>query len=313
MAGGDRFDAWVGRQRVARDTLGLERARKLAATLDQDPAGLRAGAPLPLGWHWIFFHEAVPRSALAEDGHERRGDFLPPVPLPRRMWAGGRLDARRPLAIGADVERVSTIRSVELKEGRSGSLAFVTVEHRLSDGDGLALIEEQDIVYVEATPRAEAEPSSPTLSGRAARGNRPAAPGDRSAAPLEPSALRERFTADEVTLFRFSALTFNGHRIHYDRRFATEVEGYPGLVVHGPLLALLLTAAGERWLGAVDRPAAPDERLRFEYRALRPLFCGEPVEVFGRAIAASNGSHGVELEARHVSRGITTRGTLRAG
>ena len=257
MEGGDTFAAWVGRQRVVRDTLHLERARKLAATLDLDPVRLRAGDPLPLGWHWIYFHEAVPRSALAEDGHERRGDFLPPVPLPRRMWAGGRLDAGRPLAIGAEVERVSTIRSVDLKEGRSGSLAFVTVEHRYSDGDGVALVEEQDVVYLESKPKA------------------PDRRGDTEPQSESPAALLERFTADEVTLFRFSALTFNGHRIHYDRSYTTGVEGYPGLIVHGPLQATLLLELLRREL--------PGARVTaFSFRALRPVFDTAPITVCGR-------------------------------
>jgi 3-methylfumaryl-CoA hydratase len=295
MEGGETFAAWVGRQRVVRDTLCLERARKLAATLDLDPVRLRAGDPLPLGWHWIYFHEAVPRSALAEDGHERRGDFLPPVPLPRRMWAGGRLDAGRPLAIGSEVERVSTIRSVDRKEGRSGSLAFVTVEHRYSDGDGVALVEEQNVVYLESKPKGPGRRRDTELSSES------------------PAALLERFTADEVTLFRFSALTFNGHRIHYDLRFATETEGYPDVVVHGPLLAVRLIGAGLRRLEADDGPAASGSRLRFEYRAVRPLFCREPVEVFGRATEDGHGAREVVLEARHPARGVAMRGTLVTG
>jgi 3-methylfumaryl-CoA hydratase len=288
------FSAWVGRQRVSRDTVALDRARGLAATLDRDASSLRVGDALPTGWHWIYFHEPVPRSALAGDGHEARGDFLPPVPLPRRMWAGGRVRAERPLVIGSEVERTSTVRSVEQKEGSSGPLAFVTVEHRLVDDEGVALVEEQNIVYVGLRPAS---------AGRPRTG--PEAPVDEGWRSLG------RFTADEVALFRFSALTFNGHRIHYDWPFATQTEGYPGLVVHGPLLALLLLGAGVDLLGGVGGVPASGTQVDFRYRALQPLFCGEVVELLAEVARAGGGGREVELRNWHAERGAVTSASLR--
>ncbi|MBT8487214.1 MAG: MaoC family dehydratase N-terminal domain-containing protein [Gemmatimonadetes bacterium] len=284
------IDGWVGRERVSDDVLTVDRARKLAATLDTDPAAIVDGAPLPLGWHWTFFHRPTPRSGLAADGHERRGGFLPPVPLPRRMWAGGRIRFLRPLPIGTTIRRVSTVRSVEVKEGRSGRLAFVTVEHRLHDSEVVAVVEEQDIVYLERPPGGWT-PSTPTLPPRTGDG----------ASPLPLGS----FTADEVTLFRFSALTFNGHRIHYDRRFAQEVEGYPDLVVHGPLIALLLLDAGSRWRQEAFGDQSAAWRADFEYRALQPLFCGEPMGLFGAA--RSGAPRRADLWAVHETRGMVMK------
>jgi 3-methylfumaryl-CoA hydratase len=281
------FSDWVGRERLVRDVLTLERARKLAATLDADPAALSEGSALPPGWHWIYFHEAVRRAALAEDGHEKRGDFLPPVPLPRRMWAGGRLRFQRPLRIGDEVSRVSRIVSVKEKEGRTGPLAFVTVEHTLSDATGAALVEEQDIVYL-GRPTGDA-------------GTRPGA-GPR---PDTPADWTSTFEADEVTLFRFSALTFNGHRIHYDRPYATDVEGYAGLVVHGPLLALVMLGTAAGWAG--DGHGVE----RFEYRSLQPLFCRESITFRGRrGPTAREGSRTLDLSGDHAERGVVIRGLL---
>ena len=306
------FQPWIGRERVATDTVGLERARKLAATLDRAPDALSVGDPLPRGWHWIYFHEPLRRSALAADGHERRGDFLPPVPLPRRMWAGGRLHFVADIPIGSEVQRTSTIRSVETKEGRSGRLAFVTVQHRLASPDGDVFVdEEQDIVYLERT----AEPWSPP---------------DPPPKLEPPEGARSRklgtFTADEVALFRFSALTFNGHRIHFDRGFAREAEGYPDLVVHGPLVALLLLDAADRWAGegaedvVAAAAAATHGQVRFEYRGLQPAFCGETVELWGAAPGSGGASEGgddapgsLTLWAEHPARGVVTRAEWRTG
>lgn len=309
---------WIGRERASSDTLTLERARKLAATLDLDPDGLTAGAPLPPGWHWIYFHEPVVRSDLAEDGHERRGSFLPPVPLDRRMWAGGRLRFLRPLRIGERVQRISTIRSVEEKQGRAGPLAFVTVEHRIVGEDGgVALEEEQDLVYLSRTPPGGGSDSG---EGRKNRGEGAKNAGDGAMStgdgsngagdgvPAEPRTWTEPFAADEVTLFRFSALTFNGHRIHYDRRYATELEGYPDVVVHGPLLALSLLGAGARWAGAAQG-VEPLIGWRFGYRARQPVFCREPVRLAGRALSAEEGG-GMELFIRHPDRGTVMDATL---
>lgn len=290
------LDAWIGRTREARDRITLARTRKLAATLDLDAESLVEGGPLPHGWHWIYFHEAVPRSALGEDGHERRGDFLPPVPLDRRMWASGTLRFLRPLRIGEEVTRISTIRSVEEKVGRAGPLVFVTVEHRIHDSGGVALEEEQDLVY---------------LNRRMEDGGRkrPVGPSSTTALQTPDARWRESFTADEVTLFRFSALTFNGHRIHYDRRYAVDVEGYPDIVAHGPLLALLLLGAGVRWASeTTDVTVDAEAPLTFSYRARRPVFCGQTVELRGspsghpdRAVdqtSSTGDANGLELQVR---------------
>lgn len=246
---------WVGREEVATDVLTPFAARGMAAILDRDPAALAEGSPLPEGWHWLYLKPTTRRSRLGPDGHAQRGDFLPPVALPRRMWAGGRLRFLRPLLLGERVERRSRILSVEEKEGRTGPLVLVSVLHSVAGEGGAAVEEEQDLVYREA-PR----PGAP--------------PPRREEAPAE-AAWTERFLPDAVTLFRFSALTFNGHRIHYDHPYATGVEGYPGLVVHGPLLALLLLDAAARRAGR--RPAA------FEYRNVGTLFADAPVALNGGA------------------------------
>jgi 3-methylfumaryl-CoA hydratase len=228
----------------------------LAATLDRpgDPEPV-PGTELPPLAHWLYFLPRAPQSDLAPDGHPRRGDFLPPVTLPHRMWAGGRLDFRRALRVGDEAEQRSTIAGIEAKRGRGGALVFVKVRHEILDGQGIALTEEHDIVY-RGDPPAGAHAASP-----------PPAPADEQFA--------RTIVPDAALLFRFSALTFNAHRIHYDRHHATEVEGYPGLVVHGPLIATLLVDLLRRTL--------PDARLRaFDYRAASPLFDTQPFMVCGR-------------------------------
>ena len=299
MASMPNLVGWIGRERVTEDTVTLGRARELAATLDLDPDTLQAGGALPHGWHWIYLHTPARRSALAEDGHERRGDFLPPVPLNRRMWAGGRLRFRRALPIGATVRRVSTIRSVEQKEGRSGPLVFVTVEHTLRDHVGVALEEEQDLVYLNRRPDASA--------------TRPPAARGGGAEDARAPEWTEPYTLDEVTLFRFSALTFNGHRIHYDRRYAVEVERYPDLVVHGPLLALLLLGAGQRWAEAHASGQVEGEAVAFDYRALQPAFCNESIDLCGAASRGSPSGQSIDLWAAHAARGPVMRAELTFG
>jgi 3-methylfumaryl-CoA hydratase len=253
----DELQAWVGRQEHARDVVTPTPCAALAATLDLDRVRLERGAPLPPLWHWLYFLPIVRRGEIGPDGHPKRGGFLPPVALPRRMWAGGQLEFRRPLCIGDAIERVSTIDSVTEKSGRSGPLVFVKVRHEIRrEGEReVALTEFHDVVYRDAP-----------------------APGDVPP-PQAVSAQAEwtkEWTPDDVLLFRYSALTFNGHRIHYDRRYATEVEGYPGLVVHGPLIATLLLD--------LVREHRPDATVTsFRFRASRPIFdvhrfavCGEP-------------------------------------
>ncbi len=248
------LSAWVGRRARAEDVIGPGPVTRLSATLDRDDAPARPGDALPPGWHWLYFLPTTPESRLAPDGHDARGGFLPPVELPRRMWAGGRIKFHRPLRIGEAVVRDSEIVSVTPKRGRRGPLVFVVVRHVISGDDGPAVEEEHDIVYREA-PR----------------------PGEPPPAPVQPPRApvwRRTIHADAVLLFRFSALIFNGHRIHYDRAYATEVEGYPGLVVHGPLTAILL-------LDLLRRERPGDAPARFEYRALAPLFDTAPFTVAG--------------------------------
>jgi len=248
---------WIGREATMQDRIGATPVRALAATLDRDDPEPRDGDPLAPLWHWLFFLPHERQSALGDDGHARRGGFLPPVALPRRMWAGGRLEFLRPLRIGDDATRVSRIADVSSKTGRSGTLVFVRVVHEICDQDGLALRETHDIVYRDAA-RPEATPS----------------PAEALRASVD-----EQFTRtivpDPVLLFRYSALTFNGHRIHYDRSYVRDVEGYPGLVVHGPLIATLLAD--------LLRRERPDFRLQsFTYKAVRPLFDTAPFAICGR-------------------------------
>ena len=221
------LSTWIGRSETQRDVLHATPVQALSATLDHPQTPSAPGDPLPLLWHWLYFLPLHPQAEIGPDGHARRGGFLPPVALPRRMWAGGRLRFERSLRVGDTVQRVSTIQNVQTKHGRSGTLVFVTVKHEVIDAHGVALHEEHDIVYRD-------NPVGSKVAGVA----QPAP----AAAPTDETFSRV-ITPDPVLLFRYSALTFNGHRIHYDRPYATEVEGYPGLIVHGPLIATLPSAS----------------------------------------------------------------------
>lgn len=252
---GDGFAAWIGRSARAEDVLEPARSNALRAVLGEDGA-LGPGEPLPPLHHWLYFWDARPPGSLGPDGHPARGGFLPPVPLPRRMWAGGRLRFLKPLIVGERATRVSTILKVEEKGGRSGRLVFVTLRHELSGAAGAAVIEEQDLVYRDAAPPGAIAPPAGDAPS-------PSAPWRRDVLP------------DSVLLFRYSALTMNGHRIHYDRPYAIEREAYPALVVHGPLQATLLLDLAARNL------AAPI--TGFDFRSRSPAFdgatlhlCGEP-------------------------------------
>jgi 3-methylfumaryl-CoA hydratase len=255
----DAFDTpllqqWVGNTETVQARIGAHAAGALAATLDR-PSTFAPGAALPPLWHWIYFWTAAPQSELGPDGHPQRGGFLPPVPLPRRMWAGGRLTFNAPLAIEAEASRTSSVQSVTAKTGASGNLAFVTVRHDFVQDGHTCITEEHDIVY-----RAMPQPGA-------------AAPAPK-AAPAD-AAWSRIVTPDPVLLFRYSALTFNGHRIHYDRSYASSVEGYPGLIVHGPLIATLLADLLERHM--------PQARMSaFTFRAVGALFDTEPFTVCGR-------------------------------
>ena len=246
------LQSWQGRSETLTDLITPAPLRALSATLDRDDPAPQAGTALPPLWHWLFFLPHHRQSEIGPDGHAKRGGFLPPVPLPRRMWAGGRLHWHAPLRVGDEVKRVSTIESVTHKSGRTGDLLFVLVKHEVFNAQGLCLTEEHDIVY-----RPAAQPTDPVPAPIAA------APLAEQGQPMGALWTRD-ITPDDVLLFRYSALTFNGHRIHYDRKYVTEVEGYPGLIVHGPLIATLLVDLVRRH---TDRPIQS-----FEFKALRPTF-----------------------------------------
>jgi 3-methylfumaryl-CoA hydratase len=250
----DHLREWGGRRATVQQHLDPFPARALAGLLDREQAP-GDGDALPLPWHWLYFLDAPSRAGTGEDGHPKRGGFLPPVPLPRRMWASGEMDVAQPLRLGRPAQKTSTVRSVEPKQGKAGALVFVTVEHEFHQDGRLCISELQRLVYREA-------PAAPA----------PLPPGERpEAQPLWTRDVRP----DPVLLFRFSALTCNGHRIHYDRDYATRVEFYPALVVHGPLLATLLLD-----LAARERPGA--EPARFAFRAQRPAFDTDALRLCGR-------------------------------
>jgi 3-methylfumaryl-CoA hydratase len=241
------LESWVGRSEVHRDVITAAPVIALGATLDHGAADVGLGMALPPLWHWLYFLPTHRQSGIGPDGHPRRGGFLPPVPLPRRMWAGGQLAFHSPIRIGDDVTRTSTIDEVKSKGGRSGNLVFVKVRHeiRCNGAADPALVEFHDIVYRQAQQAGDPPPP---------------------AQPAPAGAIWQReVKPDPVLLFRYSALTFNGHRIHYDRSYVTEVEGYPGLIVHGPLIATLLLDL--LWL---EQPQA--QVAAFSFRAVRPTF-----------------------------------------
>jgi len=255
----DHLREWIGKTEAATDLVTAWPVAALAATLDRDDAAPLPGDELPPCWHWLYFLEAKPLAGLGPDGHPKRGGFLPPVPLPRRMWAGGRLEFLQPLRIGEQIRRDSTILGVEVKHGRSGSLVFVKVEHRISNAAGMAVREEHDIVYRDA-----------------------AKPGDKAPETTQGAAnpaWQRTVAGDPVTLFRYSALTFNGHRIHYDLDYARQEEHYPGLIVHGPLQTTLM----------LDLCRRQGKRVtRLDYRARLPLFHGADFTVNGNSGADGN-------------------------
>ncbi len=277
------LQTWQGQSETLSDTLSASPVSALSASLDRDDPAPAAGTALPPLWHWLYFLPHARQSEIGPDGHPRRGGFLPPVPLPRRMWAGGRLrwETANRLQVGQEVQRTSTIQSVKHKAGRSGELLFVQVQHQLHNAQGLALTEEQDIVYRSAAQPGDPAPvpQTPPLAGQA--------DWSRSIVP------------DPVLLFRYSALTFNGHRIHYDRTYATGTEGYPGLVVHGPLIATLL-------LDLLRRSLPDAQVLTFDFRAVRPTFDLHPFSVHGKL---SSDGKTVELWGQDHEGLLTMQGT----
>ena len=252
----DNMRDWIGKSQTVEDVVAPWPARAFSATLDEKDPVPKNGDPLPPLWHWFYFHEATLQSQLGPDGHAERGEFLPPIPLPRRMWAGSRfVFDGPPLRIGETASRQSTIKSVEPKTGSTGSMVFVTVQHTLAGAQGIAFVEEHDIVYREAAkPGEQARPPK--------------------AAPSDPT-WSKKIVPDPVLLFRYSALTFNGHRIHYDYPYVTGVEGYPGLIVHGPLLGTLQIELARR--------SNPGKMIAtFEFRAMSPVFSGPAFTVGAR-------------------------------
>jgi 3-methylfumaryl-CoA hydratase len=248
------YEGWVGREEERTERILAPAAQALAATLDIEHAP-QAGDALPPGWQWLFFNPVVRRSGLGTDGHPQRGGFLPPIELPRRMWAGSRVKYLADIAVDATATKRSLIKKVENKTGKRGQLWFVTVEHTTSVGRERCIVEEQDIVYREATPPGTAAAMPAAFDGVAQFGR--------------------EFKPDTTLLFRYSALTFNGHRIHYDEPYATSEEGYPGLVVHGPLTATLLQQlAVEQGKGRT--------LAGFDFRGVSPLFVGRAFRIEGR-------------------------------
>lgn len=239
-----QWSAWIGRRTETSVVLSPLQATRMAATLGRATAYVE-GDVLPHGWHWLYFHDIVPADSLGEDGHPALGTTMPPVPLPRRMWAGGSLAFDAPVLLGSTVRRVSTITSITRKPGRSGELYFVDIDHEFSCDNEPLLTESQKIVYRELETGSAPVP--------------PAAPADAEVSVT--------WHLGQVALFRYSALTFNGHRIHYDADYARGVEGYPNVVVHGPLLATLLMELAASRGGFLTQ---------FDYRARSPLFLPEP-------------------------------------
>jgi 3-methylfumaryl-CoA hydratase len=272
---------WIGRSETVADTLYSTPVRALSATLDINLPAPGPSESLPPLWHWLYFLPLHSQSEIGLDGHARRGGFLPPVNLPRRMWAGGQLQFQRALKVGEAVRRVSTIRDVTQKQGRTGPLVFVKVEHAIFGGADAdpALVEFHDIVYRDAESASEHRPAP-------------------ERAELTALWMRE-IQPDPVLLFRYSALTFNGHRIHYDRTYVTQEEGYPGLVVHGPLVATLLLELVRR-----EQPLAVVEA--FSFKAVRPLFDLHPFAVCG--VPSADG-HSIALWAQDHEGYVTMRAT----
>jgi 3-methylfumaryl-CoA hydratase len=268
---------WIGRSTEATDTVTAQLVKGLRATLFQEVGEPKTGDAAPFTVHWCLAQPVFPMSMLGPDGHPTRGGFLPPVPLPRRMWAGGEIKFLQPLRVGDESTRTSLIADVQVKTGSTGTLCFVSVEHSISSPRGVAIRERQDIVYREMTNSAPASAKAP---------------------PPPPKAQhKETHVSDPVLLFRYSALTFNGHRIHYDRDYVTKVEGYPGLIFHGPLQAALIIE-----LAAKLRSGKPPKK--FTYRGLQPLFEGSEF-----SINANETADGMELWTANAEGQPTMKGT----
>ncbi len=249
----EQLKQWIGSKESAVDYVTIPAVHRLSATLDRDDPMPKTGDPLPTGWHSILFPRVVRQSQIGPDGHPQRGDFLPPVPLPRRMFAGKRITFHEPLRVGDEARRESTIKDVTVKQGRSGQMVFVTVKTDISGPRGLAITEEQDIVY-----RADPDPNAPPPPPQKAPGV---------------AVWTRTVTPDPVLLFRYSALTFNGHRIHYDHPYVTGTEGYPDLVMNGGLTTLLVFE--------LARTHASTPIVYISSRNVRPMFVNRPLTICG--------------------------------
>lgn len=246
----DHLRQWIGRTTEASDVVTAQLVKGLRATLFQEIGEPKPGDAAPFTVHWCLAQPVAPMSMLGQDGHPARGGFLPPVPLPRRMWAGGELEFIDALRVGDEAKRTSRIADVTMKTGSTGILCFVSVEHLVTTSRGIAIRERQDIVYRDMS----------------------SAPLPASVKPPPVAKHRETHRADPVLLFRYSALTFNGHRIHYDRDYVTKVEGYPGLIFHGPLQASFIVEMAAKLHGG-----QPPKKIG--YRGLQPLFEGSEFSI----------------------------------
>jgi 3-methylfumaryl-CoA hydratase len=249
------WKSWIGVERTSIQTIDVVRCHEMQATLDRQPL-LADGDVLPAAWHWLYFRDVARMSDLGQDGHPRLGIFMPPLNLARRMWAGGEIEFHEPILIGRSAERTTRIASIEEKLGRTGRLMFVKIEHRITQEGRVCVTERQDVVYRDP----------------------PAIPASTSASSNEPLTavdFQDDWVIDSTLLFRYSALTFNGHRIHYDADYARDVEGYSGIVVHGPLIATLMLDLVVSNGGRCDV---------FSYRALQPAVAPVQLSTYARHV-----------------------------
>lgn len=273
-----QLKSWIGKKEVIEERAAVGRVQGLAALLDNAESPKECGPVGPMG-HWCYFKPRVRQSEIGPDGHPKRGGFMPPVPLPRRMFGGFRTTYHQPLVLGEMMRKEAVIENVDIKDGRTGKLVICTVKNRFSGENGLSIEEEQDYIYRNNPPAA-----SDNTGGNS---------GETGHAP-DDFVWSQEITPDPVMLFRYSACTFNGHRIHYDHKYVTEVEGYPGLIVQGPLIATFLME-----LAIANNPDAQPKTYSFQARS--PLFCNEPFKVVGKPTA-----DGCDVWS------ITPRGTLSA-
>ena len=243
---------WIGKRENRSDSIAPETLQRFEAMMDRDPSSITEGSELPPCAHWCYFTPPVKRSDIAENGHPEQGDFQPPIDQPTRMWAGGKIEFRKPMKTGVPANRSSTITKIEEKEGKSGPLTFVEISHAISKGGTTMIIEDQQLVYRESTDKG-------------------AYPTREKPLDIDPDWTKS-ITPDVVTLFRFSALTFNAHRIHYDRDYAKNVEGYPDLVVHGPLLLVYL-------LDEYMKNSRNRVIRSLEYKLEGPIYLGEEINI----------------------------------